>query len=185
MDRCVCCKFTTGRSICRCNHYHAGFIGAFDPLTFLMSMNFIADLQWDICSCQSEIMDDRKLKFTPNSIGNSLADYDLIFVPGGIGTRSLQYDQAFISWLRSAEPTPIKASVCTGSLLLGTAGFLKGVSATIHPNAMEELKPYCKEVVSDRVVDNGNVITAGSVTASIDLGLHLVQRLTTRNPEPG
>ena len=72
---------------------------------------------------------------------------------------------------------PLKASVCTGALLLGAAGFLAGKSATTHPSALRELEPYCGEVRTDRVVDAGGVVTAGGVTAGIDLGLHLVRRL--------
>ena len=72
---------------------------------------------------------------------------------------------------------PLKVSVCTGALLLGAAGFLQGRRATTHPSAYQELEPYCGEVVRERVVDEGDVVTAGGVSASIDLGLHLVQRL--------
>jgi len=61
---------------------------------------------------------------------------------------------------------------------LGSAGFLKGKQATTHPNAFNELRPYCAAVVMDqRVVDEGGVVTARGVTSSIDLGLHLVKRL--------
>ena len=63
------------------------------------------------------------------------------------------------------------------ALLLGAAGFLRGRRATTHPSAYKELEPYCAEVVRERVVDEGDVITAGGVSASIDLGLHLVKRL--------
>jgi cyclohexyl-isocyanide hydratase len=75
----------------------------------------------------------------------------------------------------------LKTSVCTGALLLGSAGFLTGKRATTHPNAFEELKPYCAAVVVDhRVVDEGGVVTAQGVTSSIDLGLHLVERIAGR-----
>jgi cyclohexyl-isocyanide hydratase len=72
---------------------------------------------------------------------------------------------------------PLKVSVCTGALLLGAAGFLQGRRATTHPSVYKELEPYCGMVVRERVVDEGDVITAGGVSASIDLGLHLVERL--------
>ena len=86
-------------------------------------------------------------------------------------------DAAFLDWLRTASEVPLKASVCTGSLLLGAAGFLVGKRATTHPSAVAELAPFCAEVVEDRIVDEGNTVTAGGVTAAIDLGLHLVERL--------
>ncbi len=71
----------------------------------------------------------------------------------------------------------LKVSVCTGALLLGAAGFLRGRRATTHPNALKELEPYCGTVVRERVVDEGDVITAGGVACAIDAGLHLVQKL--------
>lgn len=68
-------------------------------------------------------------------------------------------------------------SVCTGALLLGAAGFLQGMRATTHPNAYKELEQYCADVVDERIVDSGNIITARGVTSSIDLGLYVVERL--------
>jgi transcriptional regulator GlxA family with amidase domain len=67
--------------------------------------------------------------------------------------------------------------VCTGSLLLGAAGFLKGKRATSHPGAYEEVEPYCATVLQQRIVDEGALITGGGVSTSIDLGLHVVERL--------
>ncbi|NOQ42765.1 MAG: DJ-1/PfpI family protein, partial [Desulfuromusa sp.] len=85
--------------------------------------------------------------------------------------------EEFVSWLQTAAPVPLKASVCSGSLLLGAAGFLKGKRATTHPKAYTELVRYCAQVTDQRVVDEGDIITARGVTSSIDLGLHLVERL--------
>jgi cyclohexyl-isocyanide hydratase len=152
-------------------------IGVYDPLTRLKSMNFLSEFSWRICSFTEEVSDDKGLLFTPDEVALSLSKYDVIVVPGGFGTRPLQHDKAFMNWLRSADPVKLKASVCTGSLLLGSAGFLTGKRATTHPSAFDELKPYCKAVVDQRVADEGEVVTAGGVTSSIDLGLHLVERL--------
>src|SRR5262249_39907978 len=115
--------------------------------------------------------------FQPDLVGEALRGFDLLVVPGGHGTRALRHDPAFLEWLRTADGVPLKASVCTGALLLGAAGFLAGKPATTHPNAMRDLEPCCAEVRSERVVDADGVITARGVTAAIDLGLHLVRRL--------
>jgi len=77
-------------------------------------------------------------------------------------------------------PVKLKTSVCTGALLLGSAGFLAGKRATTHPNAFEELKPYCTVVENRRIVDEGSVVTARGVSSSLDLGLHLVERIAGR-----
>ena len=152
------------------------FIGIYDPLTRLKTMNIVPDFQWKVCARSEQVADDKGLRVHADSVGEPLTGYDLLVVPGGMGTRKLQHDGAFIGWLKSAEAAPVKASVCTGALLLGAAGYLRGKRATTHPNALEDLKPYCASVVTDRVVDEGNILTAGGVTSGIDLGLHLVER---------
>lgn len=152
------------------------FVGAFDPLGRLRTMDVLPDFAWMVCAPTATVTDDRGLRFLPDSVGEPLSGFDLLVVPGGIGTRTLQHDPAFVEWLRTADRVPLKASVCTGSLLLGAAGFLTGKPATTHPNAMRELEAYCGEVRSERVVDAGEVVTARGVTAGIDLGLHLVRR---------
>ena len=156
-------------------------IGVYDSLTRLKSMNFVPEFQWRICAFTEKVSDDRGLRFAPDSVAESLGAYDILVVPGGFGTRALQHDKAFTQWLQSAAPVKLKTSVCTGALLLGSAGFLTGKRATTHPNAFEELRPYCATVVVDeRIVDEGDVVTAQGVTSSIDLGLYLVERIAGR-----
>jgi cyclohexyl-isocyanide hydratase len=152
------------------------FVGVYDPVTRLKSMGLMPDFGWDVCAFSEEVADDRGLAFTPTKVGEPLGSYDLLVVPGGFGTRELARDAGFIGWLRTSEPCGLKASVCTGSLLLGAAGFLAGRRATTHPNAFRELGQFCAEVVDERVVDEGDVVTARGVTSAIDLGLHLVER---------
>lgn len=153
------------------------FVGVYDPLGRLRTMNLLPGFEWSVCALHEPVTDDRGLRFLPDLVGVPLTPFDLLVVPGGQGTRGLRNDPRFLEWLRSADGVPLKASVCTGALLLGAAGFLAGKPATTHPNAVEELRPYCREVRSERVVDAGAVVTAGGVSAAIDLGLHLVERL--------
>ncbi len=152
-------------------------IGFYDPVTRLKTMGFMEDLAWDTCAMKDRVIDDRGLSVLASSVNEPLGDYDLLFVPGGVGTRRLQKNEAFIDWIRTAESARLKVSVCTGSLILGAAGFLKGKRATTHRNALEELKGTCAEVSKGRIVDEGDVVTGGGVAASIDLGLHIVERL--------
>jgi cyclohexyl-isocyanide hydratase len=153
------------------------FIGFYDPVTRLKSMGFIENMNWDICALSNEVVDDRGIRILASKVKKSLASYDLIFIPGGFGSRILQKDKEFINWIRSAESVKLKVSVCTGSLILGAAGFLADKHATTHPAAIKELKKYCLKCSKDRIVDQGNIITGSGVTASIDLGLHIVERL--------
>jgi len=153
------------------------FIGFYDPVTRLKSMHIIDDFEWRICSTTEHVIDDRGLRIGADAIAESLSSYDMLFVPGGVGTRGLQHDRNFVDWLKTASTARLKISVCTGALLLGAAGFLQGKRATTHPSALKELEQYCRAVVQERVVDEGDTITAGGVSSAIDVGLHLVERL--------
>ena len=156
------------------------FVGAFDPLTRLRSMGFMPEVEWDVCALGGEVRDGAGLVFRATKVGEPLGGYDVLFVPGGYGSRELAGDERFVGWLRTAADCPLKASVCTGSILLGAAGFLRGRRATTHPKSLAELEQYCASVSAERVVDEGEVVTAGGVTSSIDLGLHLCERLAGR-----
>lgn len=153
------------------------FIGFYDSVTRLKTIGFIDDLTWDLCAMTSQVRDDRGLTVLASRIGEPLTDYDLLFIPGGMGTRKLQNDTVFIDWIRTAQTARLKVSVCTGALILGAAGFLTGKQATTHPNALEDLKAYCPDPSTRRIVDQGDVVTGGGVAASIDLGLYIVERL--------
>jgi transcriptional regulator GlxA family with amidase domain len=153
------------------------FIGFYDPVTRLKSMKIMDDFEWCVCATAEHVVDDRGLRIGADVIAEPLGSYDMVFVPGGFGTRSLQQDRNFVDWLRTAATVRLKVSVCTGALLLGAAGFLRGKRATTHPSALKELEQYCREVVHERVVDEGDTITAGGVSSAIDAGLHVVERL--------
>jgi cyclohexyl-isocyanide hydratase len=107
----------------------------------------------------------------------ALESFDVLVVPGGPGARALEHDHAAIAWLATFPANRITASVCTGSLLLGAAGRLHGRRATTHRTRMSELARFGAVAVAERVVDEGQLVTAGGVTSGIDLGLHLVKRL--------
>jgi transcriptional regulator GlxA family with amidase domain len=156
------------------------FIGVYDALIRLKIMNFMPDFEWEICAHTNMVVDGGGLQITPTRAQGTLKGYDMTIVPGGYGSRKLASDHDFIHWLKTAEVCKLKASVCTGSILLGAAGFLKGKRATTHPSAFDELRPFCETVVDERVVDEGDVITARGVTSSIDLGLYLCEKLAGR-----
>ena len=152
------------------------FMGGYDPLSRLRTAGFVPDLQGEICAYSSEVKDGSGLGFVPTRIGESLQEYHMIIVPGGFASRRLVNDPEFIQWIKTAEPCKLKAAVGTGSLLLGAAGFLKGKKATTHPRARDDLRKFCLSVVDQRIVDEGEIITARGVTSSIDLGLYLCEK---------
>jgi transcriptional regulator GlxA family with amidase domain len=156
------------------------FIGVYDALVRLKTMSFVPDFRWEVCAHTETVVDTSGLRFTPTRVRSALEEFDIVIVPGGHGSRTLTGDKDFIAWLKTAERCSIKASVCTGSILLGAAGFLKGKRATTHPSAYEELRFFCDNVVDERVVDEGDIITARGVSSSIDLGLYLCEMLAGR-----
>jgi len=107
----------------------------------------------------------------------ALDSFDVLVVPGGPATRALENDAEAIAWLQTFPVNRLLASVCTGSLLLGAAGRLQGRRATTHHTMMKELERFGAVAVAERVVDEGQLVTAGGVTSGIELGLHLVKRL--------
>lgn len=152
------------------------FVGIYDPISRLKSLDHLPDLSWDICSFTATASDNFGLEMTSNKIKTPLAGYDAIIIPGGFGTRDLQLNKEFIDWIKTADQVRYKISICTGSLILGAAGFLCDKKATTNYREYATLKPYCKEVLSDRIVEDGDTITAGAVSASIDLGLFLCKK---------
>jgi len=97
---------------------------------------------------------------------------DLICVPGGGGMNALLNDDETIRFIRAqAKGARYVTSVCTGALVLGAAGLLKGKRAATHWMSREMLSAFGATPVAERVVVDGNVITGGGVTAGIDFAL--------------
>lgn len=152
-------------------------IGVYDALRRLAPMEIDRSVSVRVIGTEPEIVDDSGLVVRPDSVYENLAAFDLLFLPGGFGTRTLMHDAKFVDYLKTWGDTRPLASVCTGSLLLGAAGYLRGLRATTHHRARDDLRPLCREVVSDRrIVDEGRIVTAGGVAASLDLGLYLVEK---------
>ncbi|GAB3021406.1 DJ-1/PfpI family protein [Mycobacterium bourgelatii] len=104
---------------------------------------------------------------------------DVIVVPGGPGTPVAARDEKLLEWLRQAHKTATwTASVCSGSLILASAGLLQDRRATSHWISLPALKAFGVTPVGDeRIVHQDNVITSAGVSAGIDLGLWLAGRL--------
>ncbi|MEU8827153.1 DJ-1/PfpI family protein [Streptomyces sp. NPDC048636] len=103
---------------------------------------------------------------------------DVVLVPGGPLPGEQQKNSAVLDWLRAVDATTTwTTSVCTGSLILGSAGLLTGRRATTHWTAMEELRALGVAAVDERYVFDGKYVTAAGVSAGIDMGLALAGRL--------
>jgi transcriptional regulator GlxA family with amidase domain len=124
------------------------------------------------------------LRVLPDETWESAPPLDVLVYPGGRGTRRDLVDEAVLDWVREiAAGGTVVSSVCTGSLVLAAAGLLDGRPATTHWQSLELLPTLGREIEvrpDDRFVDDGTVITAAGVSAGIDMALHLVARLHSR-----
>jgi cyclohexyl-isocyanide hydratase len=107
---------------------------------------------------------------------------DLLCVPGGPGINPRLTDTEFLKFLReAASQARWVTAVCTGALLLGAAGLLKGRRATTHWMSHDLLAAFGATPVKERIVTDGNLITSGGVTAGLDLGLSAVAAIAGRD----
>src|ERR687892_1433821 len=110
---------------------------------------------------------------------------DVLVYPGGQGTRAQVGDEEVRAWVRSVhERARLTTSVCTGAFILADAGLLKGRPATTHWDDFDELLEIDGSIEArreDRFVDDGDIITAAGISAGIDMALHLIVRLHSKD----
>lgn len=158
-------------------------IAPFEVLQTAAAMG--ADVQAELVTLDGskEIVAAHGLRIRPDAKLRDQA-LDILIVPGGgWGDRAKQ--GAWAEAQRGEIPTAISqlhqsgttiASVCTGAMLVANAGLLKGRPAITHHVALEDLKASGAEIVNARVVDDGDIVTAGGVTSGLDLSLWLLER---------
>ena len=150
-----------------------------------------------IWKTREPVTSDVGLQILPTTTLAECPDLDVVCVPGGPGMNALLEDEEVLAFLRrQGAQARYVTSVCTGALVLGAAGLLKGYKAATHWASMEFLKAYGAEPVDTRVCVDRNRITGGGVTAGIDFGLSIASLLSDRktaekiqlyteyNPEP-
>jgi peroxiredoxin/putative intracellular protease/amidase len=122
---------------------------------------------------------DTGLTITPERTFAEVPQPFAIVVPGGPGSVAAMASPALQSYLRAAAPkADVVGSVCTGALVLGAAGLLEGHRATTHWAYSGEIEKLGARYVRERWVEDGKLLTAGGVSAGIDMALALVARLT-------
>jgi cyclohexyl-isocyanide hydratase len=127
------------------------------------------------------VASDSVLTLTPTTTFADCPQLDVICVPGGVGTDDMINDAEMLDFLRrQAGGAKYITSVCTGSLVLGAAGLLRGYRAATHWTAMDFLEAFGATPTRTRVCIDRNRVTGGGVTAGIDFALTLVSILTDR-----
>jgi cyclohexyl-isocyanide hydratase len=122
------------------------------------------------------------LRLTPTTTYADCPQLDVICVPGGVGVNALMRDEETLSFVRAqAARARFVTSVCTGALVLGAAGLLRGKRATTHWASLDLLAAFGAVPVKARVVRDGALVTGGGVTAGIDFALTLIAELAGRD----
>jgi cyclohexyl-isocyanide hydratase len=127
---------------------------------------------------RNPVMSSTRLPLYPTASFDDCPPLDVICIPGGGGVNALLEDRDVLNFVRAAATEArYVTSVCSGALVLGAAGLLQGKRATTHWYAHDFLSAFGAIPVDARIVEDGNVITAGGVTSGIDFGLAVVARL--------
>ena len=122
------------------------------------------------------------LVLTPTTSFAECPPLDVVCVPGGVGVNALMDDEETLAFLRAqARGARFVTSVCTGALVLGAAGLLRGRRATTHWASHHLLAAFGAIPTQGRVVRDGELMTGGGVTAGIDFALTLVAELAGRD----
>ena len=131
-----------------------------------------------VAKSAAPVRDVRGLRLTPDSTLAEAPQLDVLHVPGGFGQEALMDDVETLDWIaRQAAGARYVFSVCTGALICGAAGLLKGKRATTHWSAHHLLPSFGAIAVDERVVIDGKLVSTAGVTAGIDGALRLAALL--------
>jgi len=126
----------------------------------------------------ASVLDLNGLRLIPDAALAAAPQLDVLHVPGGFGQEALMEDQEVLTWIqKQAAGSRYILSVCTGALLCGAAGLLKGRRATTHWSSLHLLPFFGAIPVNERVLMDANYIFAAGVTAGIDGALRLAAEL--------
>ncbi|HKW43433.1 MAG TPA: DJ-1/PfpI family protein [Thermoplasmata archaeon] len=150
-------------------------VGVYEVLAKAKQMHPRLNLSVRFRALKEEITGALGMKFLAHEVRRDLSDLDLLVVPGGPGREEVVKDRELLNAFLEFGTEKALAGVCTGALILMEAGLLAGRRATTHRSAMAELRTVA-DAVEARVVEDGHVTTCAGVSASIDLGLHLLKK---------
>jgi cyclohexyl-isocyanide hydratase len=128
-----------------------------------------------VAATMDPVRTDRGLRLVPNVTRETARKSDIIVIPGGTGIDTAMLDPEWVAYVkREAAGAQYIFGVCTGSLLLGAAGLLRGRRAGGHWQARDLLTNFGATVSNDRMTVDGNIYTSGGVTSGIDMALRVV-----------
>jgi cyclohexyl-isocyanide hydratase len=134
-----------------------------------------------VAATTAPVRSERGLTVVPDVAFDRVPPLDVVCVPGGVGVNAMMEDDVLLRFLQvQARHARFVTSVCTGALVLGAAGLLRGYRATTHWLSLDLLPLFGADAVDERVVIDRDRITGGGVTAGIDFGLVVASELFGR-----
>ncbi len=151
----------------------ADFTGPFELLSRIPNSTFHV-----LSENREPVQDAKGLVLTPQELLSESPQLDVLLVPGGLGVNALMENETVLGFLRNqAAGAKLVFSVCTGALVCGAAGLLRGRQATTHWASRHLLEYFGANPVDERVVIDGNIVTTAGVTAGIDGALRVIALL--------
>lgn len=149
------------------------FTGPFEALSRIPNSTF-----YTLWKDKEVVRDMRGMQLVPDTAFHEAPQLDVLLVPGGYGQEEVAADEEVLAFIRDQAKRALYVySVCTGALICGAAGLLHGRYATTHWTAIDVLPLYGATPSDDRVVIDGNYVSAGGVTSGIDGSLILAALL--------
>jgi transcriptional regulator GlxA family with amidase domain len=158
------------------------FAGPYEVFSVTAELNEYKHFKvFTISSDGATIKSVNGLRVVPDFDFNNHPSIDIFVIPGGVGTRAEINKIEVLSWVsKTYESSKITMSVCSGAIIPAKLGLLDGLEATTHHEVMEYLKEIAPDAMINqdrRFIDNGKIMTAGGISAGIDLALHIVKKL--------
>ena len=154
------------------------FVGPFEVLSFVNKVRPDSSRVLFVAETADPVRAYNGMRVLPDTTLTACPQLDILVIPGGQGRRQAMKNPAILDFIKRQEPMAQHiTSVCTGSFLLAEAGLLTGKKATTYHEYYDDLAAYSIEVVKEKVVPQGKIITAGGVSSGIELGFYLLREL--------
>lgn len=154
------------------------FVGPFEVLSYINKLSPGSTRVLLVAEEAGPVKAFNGLRVLPDCTVKNCPPLDILVVPGGKGRLTAMKNTVLLRFIQERQKTArFITSVCTGAFLLAEAGLLEKKKATTYHTALAELKEYGVEVVTDKVVRDGGVISAGGVSSGLELGFYLLREL--------
>ena len=154
------------------------FVGPFEVLSYINKVRPDSTKVMLVAETLEPVAAFNGLKIIPDMSLETCPPLDIIVAPGGKGRMAAMKNPAILAFIRrQRQNARYVASVCTGAFLLAEAGLLAGKKATTYHTAFAELAGYDIQVVAEKVVRDGDIVTAGGVSSGLELGFFLLRDL--------